>query len=218
MKFEWHKGAIAPTVLRSGLGAKGRRLIWVGAMLTVLDVGGWSGTGVAVSVRPATMLTQANTDVELQQLAQQVTVQVITLNNRGSGTLLAKRENTYLVLTNRHVVRDGAKIELRTADGQRHVAKLVGNGFQDQSDLALLEFTSTTPYQVPTIGAFTPKPGLNLLSAGYAAESGQLELQSSQLKSVLSKPLKEGYELGYGGTIQQGMSGGPIFEQGTYEQ
>jgi tetratricopeptide (TPR) repeat protein len=229
MKNGLDQWAIAPALPRSGVGAKGRWLLF-GAMVTILGVGGWARPGLAVSV--PMVLAQNNlaqndlgqetpapnpVDAQLQQLVQQVTVQVITPNNRGSGTLLAKRENTYLVLTNRHVVRDGAKIELRTADGQRHVAKLVENGFQDQSDLALLEFTSTTPYQVPTIGEFTPKPGLNLLSAGYAAESGQLELQSSQLKSVLSKPLKEGYELGYGGTIQQGMSGGPIFEQGTYE-
>ncbi len=38
------------------------------------------------------------------QFAQEITVQIITDNNKGSGTLMGKQGNDYLVLTNAHVV------------------------------------------------------------------------------------------------------------------
>jgi tetratricopeptide (TPR) repeat protein len=167
---------------------------------------------------PTVAQTESVPDPELETLAKQATVRVTTGNNQGSGTLLAKQKDTYLVITNRHVVQNVQTIQIQTFDGQKHPATLIENGFQDQSDLALLEFTSTTDYPLPTLSSATPgqglREGLNIISAGYATESGQFQVQTSQLKTVLTRPLQAGYQVGYGGTIQQGMSGGPVFVDG----
>jgi S1-C subfamily serine protease len=155
---------------------------------------------------------------DLGQLVQQFTVQVITDRNRGSGTLLAqKKDNTYLVLTNLRGVRGGQTVQVKTFDGKTYMAKVLGNRFSPESDLALLEFTSTTVYEIPVIGRATPQAGWSLLSGGYGGGSGKFQLSRGQLKQVPSKVLKEGYQLGYSGSIEQGMSGGPIFEAESLE-
>ena len=42
---------------------------------------------------------------ELQTLASKITVKVIGDNNSGSGTIIGKQGNNYLVLTNAHVLQ-----------------------------------------------------------------------------------------------------------------
>ncbi|MBW4636158.1 MAG: serine protease [Iphinoe sp. HA4291-MV1] len=64
---------------------------------------------------------------QLQTLANHITVRVIGDNNGGSGTLLAKQGNTYLVLTNSHVVRGVNSISLKTSDGKSYPAQILTN-------------------------------------------------------------------------------------------
>jgi tetratricopeptide (TPR) repeat protein/S1-C subfamily serine protease len=150
---------------------------------------------------------------EVTQTVQRFTVQVITDRNRGSGTLLAKKKDkTFLVLTNLHVIRGSQTAQIKTFDGQLYTAKILNNRFSTTSDLALVEFTSTKDYEVPEIGTATPQVGWSLISGGYAAQSGKFQNTNGQLKQIASQTLKEGYQLGYSGTIEQGMSGGPVFE------
>jgi tetratricopeptide (TPR) repeat protein/S1-C subfamily serine protease len=165
---------------------------------------------------PTTQIAQEMPD--LDQMVQRFTVQVITDRNRGSGTLLAqKKDHTYLVLTNLHVIRGSQTVQVKTFDGQQHTAKILNNRFTTENDLALLEFTSATAYKTPDIAKATPQVGWSLLSGGYGASSSKFQLSRGQLKQVPPKMLKEGYQLGYSGNIEQGMSGGPIFEAESLE-
>jgi tetratricopeptide (TPR) repeat protein len=165
---------------------------------------------------PATQIAQETPD--LDQMVQRFTVQVMTDRNRGSGTLLAqKKGNIYLVLTNLHVVRGSQTVQVKTFDGKQYKARVLDHRFTTENDLALLEFTSATAYKTPDIAKATPQMGWSLLSGGYGASSGKFQLSRGQLKQVPSKMLKEGYQLGYSGTIEQGMSGGPIFEAESLE-
>ena len=65
----------------------------------------------------------------VRQTAQQITVRITANNNGGSGVLIAKKGNSYLILTNAHVTRRGSKFEIQTPDGQKHTATPVDGGF-----------------------------------------------------------------------------------------
>jgi tetratricopeptide (TPR) repeat protein/S1-C subfamily serine protease len=154
---------------------------------------------------------------ESERSAQQVTVRITTNLNRGSGTLLKQRGNTYLVLTNAHVLRGSSKIQIQTYDGQTYTAQRLPNAFGGQTDLALIEFTSTKRYPTPEIANFTPQKGQKVYAAGYEARSGKFQSSEGEVQQRPSQSLKEGYQIGYSGQVIQGMSGGPVFEQATDE-
>jgi S1-C subfamily serine protease len=102
-------------------------------------------------------IAQTAPEETLAQIAERSTVRIVTGQNKGSGTILSKRDNTYLILTNRHVVRGAQSIQVQTFDGQTYPAKVVPNAFTNEQDLALLEITSTKSYSVPEIASFSPR-------------------------------------------------------------
>jgi tetratricopeptide (TPR) repeat protein len=163
--------------------------------------------------KPAGIEGMAQTAPEetLEQIAQRATVRIVTGQNKGSGTIIAKRDNTYLILTNSHVVRGAQSIQVQTFDAQTYQARVVPNAFASQQDLALLEITSTKSYSVPEIASFSPSLKYDTLSAGYEASSGKFQTSEGKVQQLPSQALKEGYQLGYSGKVVQGMSGGPIF-------
>lgn len=162
-------------------------------------------------------IAQANSDNAVNAYAQEITVRIQTNNNQGSGTLLTKQNNQYLVLTNAHVIRGAASLQIQTHNGQTYMAKALENPFAAKYDLALVTFVSNQSYMLPELGNFTPRKGQSVISAGYAANSQQFQVSSNQVQKILEQPLQGGYELGYSGDIQQGMSGGPIIETTTGE-
>ncbi|MHC5937082.1 tetratricopeptide repeat protein [Nostoc sp.] len=148
---------------------------------------------------------------KLQTLASRITVRVIGDNNGGSGTLLAKRGNTYLVLSNSHVVRGVNSINLQTSDGKTYAAQIVPNTNFDKLDLALLQFQSNQNYCLPKeIAQLIPTAETPVMAAGYSSEKGQIVFRTGKVQQIAEKPLKEGYQIGYNSNIEQGMSGGAI--------
>ncbi len=148
---------------------------------------------------------------EMQTLANQITVKVTGDNNGGSGTLLAKQGNSYLVLTNAHVVRGVNKINLTTFDGKTYPAEIVSQSKFDKSDLALLKFQANQSYCVPYIAeSINNITGREVIAAGYSEEKRKIVFRSGEVKLIPEQPLKEGYQIGYSSDIDQGMSGGAI--------
>ncbi|BDM79938.1 tetratricopeptide repeat protein [Acaryochloris marina] len=166
---------------------------------------------------PATHLAQAQSVDAITTYTQEITVRIRTNNNQGSGTLISKQNNTYLVLTNQHILQGAKTIQIQTYDGQTHTATLVQNSFSSGYDLALVSFEGNQSYTLPELGNFTPRPGQSLASAGYAADSQQFQISTHPLQQILDQPLKGGYQLGCPGDVKQGMSGGPIIETTTGE-
>ncbi|ABW31260.1 serine protease [Acaryochloris marina] len=162
-------------------------------------------------------IAQANPDNTVNAYAQEITVRIQTHNNQGSGTLITKQDNEYLVLTNAHILRGAESLNIQTHDGQIYTAKAVENPFPAKYDLALVTFVSNQSYTLPELGNFTPRKGQSVISAGYAADSQQFQVRPNQVQLILDQPLQGGYQLGYPGDIQQGMSGGPIIETTTGE-
>ena len=162
-------------------------------------------------------ITQSN-NVDISKsvynLSKQITVEITTNNNRGSGTLLSKNNNTYLVLTNAHVTDNSNTITLKTHDGNTHQGTLVNNPIintvPDNYDLAIIQFTSEENYTIPTESINIPSKNNPIISAGYVAETGEYLVTAGKVTHTLTKSFKEGYSIGYTNNIKQGMSGGPI--------
>ncbi|MBD2680930.1 MULTISPECIES: serine protease [Nostoc] len=150
-------------------------------------------------------------DKQLQTLAKRITLRVIGDNNGGSGTLLAKKGNSYLVVTNSHVVRGVNSISLQTSDGKTYSAQIVPKTNFDKFDLALLQFQSNQNYCLPKeIAASVPDKDMPVIAAGYSSEKGEIVFRKGTVQQIASRPLKEGYQIGYSSNIEQGMSGGAI--------
>jgi len=161
-------------------------------------------------------------DSLLKQLARQSTVRITGNNSAGSGVLVQRRGKIYTILTNWHVFDFSPSWVILTVDGRRH--PLIGSPKQlGNIDLAIAQFASPFSYGVATIsdepleektvvyaGGFplyrrdNLKPSLSSGVEGFLFTTGQVSL-------ILSKPLPQGYQIGYTNQVEIGMSGGPIF-------
>jgi tetratricopeptide (TPR) repeat protein/S1-C subfamily serine protease len=175
-----------------------------------------------VSAQPV-QLTQNDTGetkskAELQRIAAKVTVRIKIDRGTGSGVLIAKKGNTYLVMTNAHVVRDRGNITLQTPDGKSYAARKVQNTQVGNFDVALLEFTSTRAYQLAALDNFGRNAALNegreVFAAGFPFDSNALKFVTGEVKQLPQEPFANGTQIGYAtkGDIEQGMSGGPILD------
>jgi len=163
------------------------------------------------------LTAQGDRELTEEQFLQRVTVKITSETNRGSGTIIAKKGDNYLILTNAHVTRNTKTLQVQTYDGHSRAARIVPNSLSENQDLALLEFSDTRNYAIATIAQFTPNQdeiGLEVVAAGYVAETGQYRTTKGTLEQVSDRPLQEGYSVGYSGEIVQGMSGGGIFFEG----
>lgn len=152
----------------------------------------------------------------LQQVAESITVKVRSGNSNGSGTLIRKYEQYYIVLTNQHVLTGGEPLNIQTSDGQMHkaVALLLKDQLH-QKDLALLTFYSDTEYQVATVAASSANPILDedIFAAGFPFDSEQIVITQGQISQLSQKSFKGGYQIGYSNEIEKGMSGGPMLNR-----
>ncbi len=154
-----------------------------------------------------------------QQVAAKITVRIQVGQSGGSGVLIGKKANTYLVLTNTHVVREQAVSSIQAPDGQKYTAQRVKNLQVGNFDLALLEFTSPRAYQLAEFRNFNNRDaGLNegreLFAAGFPYDATVLRLVTGNVSQLPQEPFVNGTQIGYvtKGDLKQGMSGGPILD------
>jgi len=147
---------------------------------------------------------------QLKTIASRITVRVIGDNNDGSGTIIAQQGNTYLVVTNSHVIRGVSSVKLKTSDGNIHDAKIVPNIKFEKSDLALLEFKTNQNYCLQQVSNTIPITETEVTAAGYSSAKGEIVFRKGTVQQISQQSLKEGYQIGYTSDIEQGMSGGAI--------
>ncbi|MCE2674003.1 MAG: serine protease, partial [Microcystis sp. 53598_E5] len=95
--------------------------------------------------------------------------------------------DNYLILTNAHVTRNTKTLQVQTYDGHSRAARIVPNSLSENQDLALLEFSDTREYSIATIAEFTinqNRIGLEVVAAGYVAETGQYRTTKGTLEQV----------------------------------
>jgi tetratricopeptide (TPR) repeat protein/S1-C subfamily serine protease len=163
--------------------------------------------------------TEPLTTTTAQQIAAKVTVRIQVGQSGGSGVFIGKKANTYLILTNAHVVREQSDIRIKTPDGQTHKATRVKNTQVGNFDLALLEFNSPRAYQLAEFNNFGNKSaalneGREIFAAGFPYDSNALRVVEGEVTQLPQEAFVNGTQIGYvtKGDIKQGMSGGPIFD------
>jgi S1-C subfamily serine protease len=161
--------------------------------------------------------TIAANPVAPETIARQITVRVLVGDRRSSGTIIAKRGNRYTILTNAHVTNKGNSYRITTPDGKTYPAKCAQPFKQGvcttdkNNDLALLEFTSSQTYTVPTWGdSRSLTPGETIYSAGFPFDKQALQVTTGKIDTQTSRPLQGGYQIGFGSTTEPGMSGGSL--------
>ena len=174
------------------------------------------GAAVAI-VQPQIVGSQELTEQAIASLAKEITV-VINGQNPGSGIIIGKKDQTYYVLTAKHVVATQDGYEILTADGAKHpldyrtVKKLPG------VDLALAQFTSNQNYRVAEIGdSDTVTEGITVYTAGWphpgrAITERIYQITAGKISGRSLKPLEDGYALIYTNITRSGMSGGPVLD------
>lgn len=160
---------------------------------------------------------------ELKHRAKLVTVRIFAMVNNheigGSGVLIGKQNNHYLVLTNNHVVdTKNINYKIETYTGNVYNGEIIWQNNQDLivDDLALISFKSEIEYQTVKIrNNYSPKKNETILASGFPfqdnlQQSKQIKYTFGNLNKILSKPLMGGYQLGYTNNVYSGMSGGSI--------
>ena len=169
------------------------------------------------------------------EIARQVTVRIITKSGSGSGVIIKRYGQTYVALTNHHVVADSPEkgYQVMTVDGKLYSARESTQVKIPTLDLALVEFTSQDNYQVVKLQKSPKIPeGETVYASGFPAWSFSWEgkkitrfaetrdwgirafhLTTGMIKMELEKTLPGGYQVGYTNDVKQGMSGGPVLNQ-----
>ncbi|WP_088241723.1 S1 family peptidase [Calothrix rhizosoleniae] len=90
---------------------------------------------------------------QIRQIANSITVKILSRDFIGSGTLLKKSGQIYTVVTNAHVLRAAkSPYRIQTADGRIYQATVIETVKLDGNDLGLLQFRSAdTVYAVANI-------------------------------------------------------------------
>jgi hypothetical protein len=164
---------------------------------------------------------------DLTQKLEDITVKIKVGDvegTEGSGFLIHKTGQVYLVLTNLHVVSSYLSdpninsIAIMTSDGNSYQARLNPHHNFLNYDLAILEFESVKSYVLAKFPYhYLPEPevgdivlGGGFPSQGSSLNSNIIHIALGRITLKLNKTLEQGYQLGYSNPIVKGMSGGPL--------
>ena len=149
---------------------------------------------------------------QLHQLAESISVHIVSGNSQGSGILIEKQDGFYTVITNAHVIEQEGKHIIRTHDGHTHKAKMLFNFNQGElgDDLAVLQFHSEEKYTIATLNLNPLTEKEQVFAAGFPSSNNDLLVLEGNVSLVLDRPLKRGYQVGYSIDVQEGMSGGAL--------
>lgn len=167
---------------------------------------------------------------ELNKTAEKITVLIEWGNRNGSGVIVAKQEDVYYVLTAEHVVRNKTEFEIVTHDGERYLVKVNPENIKTMPgvDLAVVQFNSSTSYQVATVADYDLPSGNEtgfVFASGWSSSTttdGKPERRFSagkvysreegRLRGQTYNSFSYGYRLVYTNLTTKGMSGGPILD------
>ena len=154
---------------------------------------------------------------EIRNKIKAVTVQINGRTDQGTGVIIDKQGNDYLVLTNWHVVKNDPQYQLITDDNQIHtstrIVELVG------ADLAIVAFSSGENYPVATKGdSQTLTAGDTIHYGGYPGSSTvqtqrtYYPYRNETLRTILSpSDVERGYQFVISGEALPGLSGTGVF-------
>lgn len=158
---------------------------------------------------------------QVRQIAQSITVKVLSGRSGGSGIVIQKQGSVYTVVTNQHVLTagQGSGYQIQTNDGRTYPAEVVRTVSFEGNDLALLQFRSTgADYTVASVGTSSAlKAGDEVFAAGFPFESEQYgsawTFTTGTVSLISDRAIEGGYQIAYTNLVEKGMSGGPILNR-----
>lgn len=180
---------------------------------------------------PHFSLSRTSLPKNIDSLARYISVRVLTDKGSGSGVIVKKQGNNYIVLTNDHVINDKLNRELlvTTSDGLQYSAqKLQVPQNLKNLDLAILQFESNKNYKVATISDTPIENSDTVYGVGFpswywenntpfSTRDWQVQrafkMAAGKVNMILDKSLFRGYKIGYTNDIESGMSGGAILNK-----
>lgn len=166
-------------------------------------------------------LVNAKSSEEISHIAHQVTVQINdSSGGGGSGVIIGKQGNTYIVLTVKHVVEaTDLTYSVRTYEGKHYrLVDIQRLKSSNDLDIAIVKFDSSKEYPTATLGnSAQVGTGTPMYVYGYPARiNGQnYERQPEFSPGFItsredSRP--KGYAMHYTAPTWKGMSGCPVFD------
>ncbi|MEA5618593.1 serine protease [Cronbergia sp. UHCC 0137] len=174
-------------------------------------------------------------NIKTEEIAKNVTIRILTKSGSGSGVIIKRKGQTYIALTNHHVVADSPEhgYQVMTVNGKMYPARELNHAKNPTLDLALVEFTSQENYQVVQLQKSRAIiEGERVYASGFPAwhftwqgkkiirfeETRNWGIRAFKLttgivKLQLPKTFPGGYQVGYTNDVSQGMSGGPVLNQ-----
>jgi S1-C subfamily serine protease len=155
---------------------------------------------------------------QLKSTAEKITVKISSSDTLGSGTIISVQKPFYQVVTNAHVIRDDSNnLIITTSDNKQHRVHSIRTDKFKPYDLALLTFSAQkSVYPVAKSGeSALIKANEPVVAAGFSANGGKpsernFRFSWGKISFIASRPLEDGYSIGYTNLIEKGMSGGPV--------
>jgi tetratricopeptide (TPR) repeat protein/S1-C subfamily serine protease len=167
---------------------------------------------------------------ELDRKARLVTVRIEygegSNSGNGSGVIVARDGNSYSVLTAEHVLKKIQNLRIITHDQRTYTISPSDIKRSEGTDVAIVKFTSTQPYQVATLGNYSFSDGASVFPGGWPApwkigsQQWQWQINPGTISNKVQGDFKtqdiysfsNGYDLLYSSVTYGGMSGGPVFD------
>jgi hypothetical protein len=153
------------------------------------------------------------------RLSASITVRIETSGPSGSGTILRKRDEKYIVGTACHVIEGSSlqeEVQIVTNDDTSHMAIRSSVVRHKNTDLCTISFASNKTYMTPELASRKPDVGDSIYVAGWSLPSKDIPSSLRVIQGVVTgstqRTGQDGYSLIYttNAPTLPGMSGGPI--------
>jgi tetratricopeptide (TPR) repeat protein len=176
----------------------------------------WIGLiGSAATIPLVQTIAVAKSAVEVQRIAQQVTVKISGCGF-ASGVIIRRAGSTYTVLTVAHAVKQSG-CQVTTPDNTKYPVANIKT-FPNRVDLAVFTFTSSNNYPVAQLIANSDEveAGENVYVSGYPLSSTISDsifvfVKGNVVSNSSTQQQEKGYSLIYSNNTLPGHSGGPVW-------
>lgn len=161
--------------------------------------------------------TQPNSAPNVYKIANKTTV-LIDGQNSGSGVIVSRNNDTYYLLTAKHVVATPDEYIIITSSGQEYVLDYRNVTLFANSDLAVIQFNSDENLAIAPLGkSELLGKGEAVFVSGWPAVDAAITKPSHLVTNGNIAGIRpdngDGYELLYSNSTGPGMSGGPVFNR-----
>ena len=185
---------------------------------TIALVSGTIATAALVITQISPVMAKSATEIAAIAIATTVKIENTLGIPGGSGVIIAKKNNSYTVLTANHVVVNPNVSYIVKIKDKQHTIDTV-KSLKDETglDLAVVTFSSNIAYPTATFGdSKYASPGANVYVSGFplsvdVKSDREHEFTTGTITSI-RETANEGYTMRYQALTRRGMSGGPVFD------